>query len=356
MPTVDEQATEAFAGRLVELFTGGALTYLVDIGRRCRLFEVAATTGPVTSGELAARAGLQERYVREWLGAMVTGGIFEFEPADGRYWLPGEHAVCLTGDGVENLAPLAFVTTVLGEHVPAVARAFRDGGGVPFEAYLPDLHDAMDALFGPVYDHLLVDAIVPLVPGLHDRLTAGGRCADVACGTGRAVTNLAAAYPASTFAGYDLDPTGLERGRARAEQLGLGNVSFHECDAATLRVDEPFDAIFIFNAIHDQVAPAAVLERVHDALVPGGVLVLDEPGLSNRLEDNVDHPLAPFTYAVSTLHCLTVSLAGDGAGLGTVWGHQTAVDMLTAAGFVDVAVHDAPGDPGNAVFVATRQR
>ena len=118
-----------------------------------------------------------------------------------------------------------------------------------------------------------------------------------------------------------------------------------------MTVDEPFDAVFVFNAIHDQAAPDRVLERIRDALVPGGVLLMDEPRVSSNLEDNVGNPLAPFTYAVSTLHCLTVSLAVGGAGLGTAWGEQVACRMLADAGFDDVVVHDAPGDPGNAVFV-----
>lgn len=355
-PTVDEDAVEAFAGRLVDLCTGALLTDLIDIGRRTGIFEAAAACGPSTSAELAARSGVGERYLREWLGAMVCGGIFEYEPAGARYWLPAEHARCLVGDGVDNLTPLAYLASVLGRHVTDVADAFRHGGGVPYEAYVPELHDVMDALFGPVYDHLLVDAIVPLAPGLDARMREGARVADVACGTGRAIVNLAHAYPASTFVGFDLDASGLERGRRRSVELGLSNVSFVTCDAAALEVDEPFDAVFVFNAVHDQAAPAAVLQQIRDVLVPGGLLVLDEPRLSDRLEDNLEHPLAPFTYAVSTLHCLTVSLASGGAGLGTAWGEQTAVRMLDEAGFVDIVVHDAPGDPGNAIFVASRAR
>jgi SAM-dependent methyltransferase len=286
---------------------------------------------------------------------MVSSGIFEYQPADQRYWLPAEHAASLTGAATTNLTPLAFLTTVLGQHVPAVAQAFRDGGGVPYAEYLPELHDVMDALWGPVYDDLLTTAIVPLVPGLDARLRAGVRVADVACGTGRAAVNLASEYPASTITGYDLDATALERGRKHAARLGLRNLTFKVCDAAGLVVGEPLDAVFIFNALHDQVAPAAVLDRIHHALVPGGVIVLDEPRLSSHLEDNIGHPLAPFTYAVSTLHCLTVSLAAGGAGLGTAWGEQTAVRLLTEAGFRDIIVHDAPGDPGNALFIASRE-
>ena len=349
---IDEQAAEAFTGRLFELFTGAALSALIDIARRTGLFEAAAT-GPATSAELADRAGLQERYVREWLGAMATAGIVEYDPDTGRFWLPREHAVCLTGDRPQNLSGLALLTTILADHVPGVTDAFRHGGGVPYDCFAPEIHDALDALWGPIYSQLLVPDYLPLVPGLARRLSTGARVADVACGTGRALLALASAFPASTFAGYDLDGAALDRAHAAAAERGLTNLTFEQADAAELLVAEPFDVVFVFNAIHDQARPNDVLARIHDALVPGGTFVMDEPRVSSRLEDNLDDPMAPFTYAVSTLHCLTVSLAGGGAGLGTAWGEQLAVQMLHNAGFGPVEVHDAPGDPGNAVFVTT---
>jgi len=350
---IDQEAAEQFAGRLFELFTGATLSCLIDIGRRTGLFDAAAR-GPATSAELAARAGLQERYVREWLGAMATAGIFEYEPSTTTYWLPREHAVCLSGDGPENLSGVALLTTILSDHVPAVSDAFRTGGGVPYDAFVPDIHEALDALWGPIYTHLLIPAYLPLAPGVTERLTAGAHVADIACGTGNALLVLAAAFPASTFVGYDLDGAGLERGRAAAAERGLTNLTFQHTDAADLAVDEPFDVAFVFNAIHDQARPDVVLERIYHALQPGGVFVMDEPRVSSRLEDNIGNPMAPFVYAVSTLHCLTVSLAADGAGLGTAWGEQLAIQMLRDAGFGPVQVHDAPGDPGNAVFVTTR--
>lgn len=305
-PTADAQAAEEFAGRLLQLYTGATLTCLIEIGRRTGLWDAVAV-GPATSQDVATRAGLTERYVREWLGAMATGGVVEYEPATGRYRLPRAHAACLTGDGVDNLAPLAYLAVVLAAHVPAVGEAFRSGGGVPYAAYLPELHDVMEALWGPVYDTILVDHVLPLAPGLAQKLAAGARAADVACGTGRALV-----------------------------------------------VTEAFDAVFVFNAVHDQADPAAVLRRIHDALAPDGVLVMSEPRLSSNLGDNLGNPLAPFVHAVSTLHCLTVSLAAGGAGLGAAFGEQGARRLLADAGFGDVAVHDAPGDPGNAVFVTRR--
>ena len=349
---IDEQAAEAFAGRLFDLFTGAVLSALIDIARRTGLFDAAAV-GPATSSELAHRAGVQERYAREWLGAMATAGIVEYDADADRFWLPREHAVCLTGDSPQNLSGLAL-RTILADHVPGVTEAFRRGGGVLYDAFAPDIHDALDALWGPIYSHLLVPEYLTLVPGLSERLATGTRVADVACGAGGALVALASAFPASTFVGYDLDGAALDRARVMAAERGLTNLSFEAADAAELRIAEPFDVTFVFNAIHDQARPVDALARIHDALVPGGIFIMDEPRVSSRLEDNLDNPLAPFTYAVSTLHCLTVSLAAGGAGLGTAWGEQLAVQMLHDAGFGRVDVHDAPGDPGNALFVTTR--
>jgi SAM-dependent methyltransferase len=352
--TFDDETAAAFAGRIAELVTGATQTFLIEVGRRTGLFGAAAALGPATSTELAASAGLQERYVREWLGAMVTGGIFEYDPSSGRSWLPREHAASLTGEGVDNVTPIAFLVTSLARNVPAVAAAFRQGGGVPYAAYLPELHDVMEALWGPIYRDQLVDAIVPLVPGLAERLVAGVRVADIACGTGLAAVTLAAAYPASRFVGYDLDASAIEQARATAAVRGLANVSFEVRDAATLTVEEPFDVVLVFNAIHDQAAPATVLGRIHDALVPGGTFVMDEPRLSGRLEADIEDPVAPLLYGISVLHCLTVSLAQGGAGLGTAWGEHVARQLVADAGFELQAVHELPGDPGSGLFVARR--
>ena len=352
--SLDEARVEAFAGRLFELYTGGMLTYMVDIGHRTGLFAAAAA-GPATSGELAARALLQERYVREWLGAMATGGIVEYDPATTTYRLPAEHAACLTGPGSANLAPYSRLSTHLAKHVDAVARAFREGGGVPYTEFRPEFTDVMDGLGRGTFDELLLAEYLPLVPGLTERLTAGARVADVGCGTGHAIVLLAGAYPASTFVGYDLAEDAIARARAEAAAAGLANARFEVRDVAQLAVEQPFDVVFVFDAIHDQVAPAEVLDRIHAALAPGGRFVMVEPGVSSTPEGNLANPLAPMLYSVSTLHCLTVSLAHGGAGLGATWGEQAARRMLAEAGFGDVAVHEAPGDPLNAVFVTSRR-
>ena len=351
--SLDQARVEAFAGRLVQMYTNGMLTYMIDLGDRTGLFSAAAA-GPATSEQLAARAGLTERYVREWLGAMVTSGIVDYQPSTGTYSLPPEHAACLTGDGSSNLAPMSQLNTHLAKHVHKVARAFREGGGVPYAEYRPEFTGVMDAMGRGTYDELLLDAYLPLVPGLVERLRGGARVADVACGTGHALILMAGAYPAATFTGYDLDEGAIGLARDEAAAVGLANARFEVADAARLTVEQPFDVVFVFDAIHDQVDPASVLDRIHAALAPGGLFVMKEPRVSSELQDNVANPFAPLLYSVSTLHCLTVSLAHDGAGLGTAWGEQRARRMLADGGFGEVEVHDAPGDPIDAVFVTRR--
>ncbi|HEX3195969.1 MAG TPA: class I SAM-dependent methyltransferase [Propionibacteriaceae bacterium] len=348
---VDAAAVEEFASKLVEIITGGLLTSLIEIGRRIGLFELA-TAGPATSAELAERGGLQERYVREWLAAMATAGIFEYDAENRRFWLPVEHAAVLTGDTYDNLAPVAYLVSVITRQSESVARCFIEGGGVPWAAYLPQIHDVMDVLWQPMYRDILVQQILPLAPGVVEKLDSGTRVADVACGAGNGTVVMARRFPDSTFVGYDQDAAAIAVARSRAR--GLTNASFEVADAATLASDQQFGVVFVFNAVHDQARPVDVLTSIRSILEPGGTLLMNEPRISSNLEDNIGNPIATMTYSVSLLHCMTVSLAEGGAGLGTGWGEQVARELLADAGFGPVDVHDAPGDPNNAIFVTHR--
>jgi SAM-dependent methyltransferase len=345
----DRKKVRAFARHLFGVYTNGALSYLIDIGHRTGLFTAAAQ-GPATASELAARAGCDERYVAEWLGAMVTAEIMTL---DGDiYALPPEHAAALTGGGSKNMGPMAAMVTLMGRNLDGVERAFREGGGVPYSAFAPGFTGVMDELNRRPLDELLVDAWLPLVPGFTEALTAGIRVADVGCGTGHALALLGAAFPASTFTGYDLSSDAINA--ARAETAGLDNVSFEVADAARFSPDSPFDAIVAIDAVHDQADPAGMLRSIHDALVPGGRFVMVDMAAHSAVADNVGNPFAPWIYAISTLHCMTVSLAAGGAGLGAAWGQETARAMLADAGFGDVATHPAPGQALNLIYVTER--
>jgi SAM-dependent methyltransferase len=350
---LDRERVNGFALRIFGLYANGLLTYMIDLGHRTGLFTAAAQ-GEATSEELAERAGLQERYVREWLGAMVTAAIMTYDPATRRYELPPEHAACLTGETATNMAPRAGMVTHLGKHQVELEQAFRVGGGVPYSAFRPEFTSLMDQLNRRSLDQLLVSAWLPLVPGLTERLTEGARVADVGCGTGHALVVLATAFPNSTFIGYDLAEDAITLARAEAVELGLTNLTFEVADVAAPLVGEPLDAVFAIDAIHDQAAPAAVLRGVHDALAPGGTFVMVDMAASSNLEENLDNPFGPWLYSVSTLHCMTVSLASGGVGLGAAWGEQTARRMLDEAGFGEVVTHPAPGLVNNIIYVTHR--
>jgi SAM-dependent methyltransferase len=353
--TIDTARIEQFGQQLFGTYVGALTTYMIDIGHRLGLFdELAKSSG--TSDEIAARASLDERYVREWLAALVTAGAIAYDPAHRTYELPAEHAVLLTGPGSNNVARFAQLPTLLAKHVQPVSDAFRTGGGVPYSAYRPEFTSVMDAANRNFFDEQLVDAVVPLVPGLAEVLTAGARAADIGCGTGHALVLLAAAYPNSTFVGYDLAEDALAAGRAEAKSAGVGNVRFEQRDVARLDIDRKLDVVLSFDTIHDQVDPRAVLAGIHRALVPGGRYVMVEPRVSSNLEDNIGNPMAPLVYGTSVLHCMTVSLAGGGAGLGTGFGEQLARELLVEAGFESVTVEAAPGDPLDGVFICSRPR
>ena len=341
---------EAFAGQLMPTLAGALVSHMIDLGDRTGL--LAASAGGGTSQQIAERAGAQERYVREWLGCMAVAGIVEFDPSSDTYLLPAEHAVLLVGPG--SMAPMARANTTLAPHVAGVARAFLEGGGVPYADYCPEFTEAMDGMGRGAFDQFLVPAFLPMAPGLTETMAAGGRAADFACGTGHALVVLGQAFTESTFIGYDSDPFAIERARAEAAQFGLENVTFELTDILKVEPAEPLDAAFMFDALHDQVDPTGVLATVHQALKPGGTFLLREPHAADDLAGNLGNPMATVMYAVSTLHCLTVSLAHDGAGIGTAFGEGLARRLLTGAGFQDPAVHPAPGHPFDAIYVTQK--
>jgi 2-polyprenyl-3-methyl-5-hydroxy-6-metoxy-1,4-benzoquinol methylase len=351
----DPAAVQAFAGELFGTLSSGTTTLMVSIGHRTGLFDTMAGLPPSTSAAVAAEAGLHERYVREWLGAMTVARIVEYDSAAGTYWLPPEHAAVLTrAAGPDNLASLMQFVPLLAQVEDRVVTSFADGGGVSYDAY-ERFHDLMAEQSAQTNDAALVDRIVPVVPGLAERLRDGIRVADIGCGMGHAVNLLARAFPASEFVGYDFSSDALDVARAEAEEWGLTNAAFELRDVADLDGAGTFDAITAFDAIHDQAQPRAVLTEIAAHLDPDdGVLLMVDIRASSALEENLEIPWAPFLYTVSTMHCMTVSLALDGEGLGTVWGTELALQLLDDAGFRDVRVHSLEEDFINAYYVARR--
>jgi SAM-dependent methyltransferase len=350
----DTRKADAFADRFVQALNEGALCLMASIGHRTGLFDVLAQMPPASSADIAARAGLNERYVREWLGAMTTARVVECDSETGHFALPAEHAAVLTRAATpSNVAVFAQYIPLLGSVEDQIVECFTHGGGVPYEAY-PRFHDVMAEDSGQTVLSSLDEHILPLVPGLQDQLERGIDVLDVGCGVGRAVNLLAALYPDSRFTGYDLSEEAIARGRREAEAKGLSNVRFEARDLSDFDVAAPvegFDFITTFDAVHDQAKPRAVLKGIRRALRPNGVYLMQDIHGHSHAHANLDHPIGTLLYTVSALHCMTVSLAQGGEGLGAMWGREKAEELLAEAGFGSVEVHRLEHDIQNDYYV-----
>lgn len=353
-PTLDTAAVDAFAGRVLTFLNGGMASLMLSVGHRTGLFDVLAGVDRVTAPELATAAGCDERYVREWLAALLMAGVVDHDPDDATYRLPSEHAVLLTRvAGPGNLAVFSQMIAMCGRVEDRIVDCFREGGGVPY-AEFPRFHDIVGEYSANVFDTGLVEVTLPLVPGLADRLRAGIEVADIGAGRGHAVNVMAAAFPRSRFTAIDIAAEALAVGREEARRAGLGNVDFVVGDAAALVDENRYDVITTFDAVHDQVDPLAMVQGVHRALVPGGTWLCVDIGASSRVHENVEHPLGTFLYTLSCMHCMTVSLAHGGAGLGAMWGEQAALELFTRAGFAEIRTAEVQGDPFNTYYVCRK--
>jgi ubiquinone/menaquinone biosynthesis C-methylase UbiE len=355
VPQVMEINTaEQFAAKMVGILNGGALALMTSIGHRTGLFDTMEGMPPATSSEVAEAAGLNERYVREWLGAMTTGGITMLDPETMRYWLPVEHAAFLTRAATpNNIAASTQFVAVLGAVEDSIAECFVRGGGLPYSAYRR-FHEVMAEESTQSVGANLFDRILPLAEGATDLLRRGAIAADFGCGMGKTLLAMAAAFPRSTFFGYDISAEPIVAARREAGIDGLANVMFEQADVAQLSMKNELDIAFAFDAIHDQAHPDRMLSNIYRALKPGGVFLIQEIQGHSHVHHNMAHPIAPFVYTVSCMHCMSVSLSQDGMGLGAAWGQEKATEMLAAAGFESIQQHIFDGDVQSVFFVARK--
>lgn len=349
--SADPKAAEEFAGSMLRIVNDGMTTLMISVGHRTGLFDAMAGLEPATSTSVAHAAGLNERYVREWLKGMTIAGIVDHDAAADTYVLPPERSACLTrAAGPENLASFAQYASLFGDVEGDVVRCFREGGGVPYSAY-PRFQELQAEESGAIMDLILLDAVIPMVAGMPERLEAGADVWEIGSGRGHALNLMAERYPASRFTGLDFSEEGIAAATAEAEAKGLRNITFRCEDALLALPDAGADLVCAFDVIHDLADPAAMLRGIRGTLRPDGVFLMVDIAGSSDVEHNRDHPLGPALYTASLFHCMTVSLAQGGAGLGTMWGEELARDMLAEAGFGDVQVERLEGDILNLYYV-----
>ena len=353
----DQAKADSFAGELLATLNHGALCLMISVGHRTGLFDVISKMAPATSSEIAARAGLNERYIREWLGAMVTAKVIDVNPETLQFSLPAEHAAFLTrAAAADNLAVFAQYIPLLGEVEDDIVECFRGGGGVPYSRYTR-FHEVMAEDSGQSVMSSLESHILPLVPGLHDRLSKGIGMLDVGCGRGRILSRLASLYPASRFVGMDLSQEAIAFAQEEASATDQDNIEFRAVDLSDFdRTADvaSFDFITTFDAIHDQGKPLNVLKGIHRALKPDGVYLMQDISGSSHVHKDIEHPIGTLLYTVSCMHCMTVSLAQGGEGLGAMWGEEKTHEYLQKAGFRSVATHRLAHDIQNNWYVVTK--
>jgi len=308
----------------------GALCY---IGDRMGLFKAMMNAGPLTVDALAAKAGLNARYVKEWLGAMAAAHYVEYDAASDTYLFTPEYAAALADEDspffIGSYFQMAQAAVTIA---PKVADAFKTGKGVTQAEYPPGFFESAERNSRTRYLHKLLRKWIPAMPQVVDHFQAGGLGADVGCGGGRAAIMIAQAFPKVQFVGYDIHAESIERARRNAQDAGLGDrVSFEVADGSRLP-ERKFDFISTFDVVHDAVDPAGLMTAIRRALKEDGTYLVQEVNVSNEVKDNI-RPLGKMIYSVSTLYCMTTSLANGGAGIGTAMGEAKARELAAQAGF-----------------------
>jgi SAM-dependent methyltransferase len=345
----NREKPDVFAHRLIDIINDGALALLISLGYRTGLFDVMAQLPRSTAQEIADAAQLSEPYARKWLEGMVKGGIVSQDPISGSYDLPLEHAVHLLGASSKNLSALAGFVPLLGAAEDQIVERFQASGHTPYDArpsfrqmISKAAHESDRAVVAT-----LVEAILPLVPGLVDALRDGIEVLDIHCGSGRAINLMASTFPKSRFHGYDLFERHIDRAEWGAFRLGLTNILFHVKDVADM--DEPghYDLITDFDTLRDETRPRHVLENLARALRSGGTFLMQEVLVSSKVGERFGLPQdSPLVYAES--------LAEMHEGRGSPRGEQEVRSLLLESGFESVAVHRLPHHIYNCYFVATK--
>jgi protein-L-isoaspartate O-methyltransferase len=334
---IDPQKAQAFVGKVFLDTAGYFNTVIASIGDRLGLFKALATGGPASSEELARRAGVSERYTREWLWAMAAGGYVAYTHTDEQFSLPAEHAPALADEaGPAFFGGVHQLFVGMSSPLQQIIEGFRTGNGVPREAYSDDIWIGATRQSDGWYRNQLEQEWLPALPDVRAKLEAGARVADIGCGRGRLLLTLAKSYLTSRFVGYDSWKPQIDAATRAAREEGLDDrVSFETRDASKA-LGEKFDIVFAVDSLHDSADPAGMVRNVRDSLRPGGHFVVLEMKASDRLEENIG-PLGSVFYGASVLHCMSLSLGQGGVGLGTAGVTEAKLtELALAAGFANV--------------------
>lgn len=328
-----EQLVERMLTELGAVFTAP----LVRIGDELGIYEALRDAGSSTSAELASRTGLSERYLREWLAAHAAAGYVEYDSSEQRFHLsPEQVAVFADAGSPANMLGAFEMASANMADVPKIAKAFRTGEGVGWAQHNHHLFSGTERFFRPGYAAHLVKDWLPALAGVVEKLEAGARVADLACGHGVSTLLMAQAFPLSTFVGFDFHAPSIKRALQLARSNGRpGNLSFDVASAHDFPMG-PYDLVTVFDALHDMGDPIAFAGRVRESLALQGVFMIVEPYAEDTLAENLN-PVSRLYYAGSTMICTPAALAQDAdCALGAQAGESRLRAILERAGFTRV--------------------
>jgi len=349
MTHVDESKLNDLVGRVLGDLGGAVSIPLVRIGDTLGLYSALKKIGPANAEELAETAGCALRYLREWLSAQAASGYVHHD--HGRFSLTPEQALVFAEpDSPVNLIGAFDTAAAMVENQQKVQAAFKTGRGVAWGDQAGCMFCAVARLFRPGYVNALVQAWLPALDGVSDKLKAGARVADVGCGHGLSTLLMAQAFPRSQFIGYDFHQGSIAAAAAHARAHGLTNLNF-EVGRAQDFAGRDFDLITCFDCLHDMGDPKAAAAHIRKALKNGGTWMVVEPMAGDTLEDNLN-PVGRLYYSASTMICVPTSLAQEtGLALGAQAGEKKLAEVIRSGGFV--RVRRAAQTPLNMVLEAT---
>jgi 2-polyprenyl-3-methyl-5-hydroxy-6-metoxy-1,4-benzoquinol methylase len=351
-PKEFEKQVRAFVKRVFDNLGGLVVSGMIYLGHHLGLYRAMQDAGPVTSEELARRTSLHERWVREWLRGQAAAGLLDYE-GDGRFSMSMVASLVLANENSPafSVGPFSALPHQLSV-LDRLLESFETGIGLPYDVFGAEGAKGIEGMLAPWFRTMLVPMVLPALDGTVARLQTGGKAADVGCGTGVALIEMAKAFPRSSFHGYELSEHALARAKENQREAGLANLDWHEVRADPLPEDGSFDLITVFDAIHDMTHPAETLRAIRRSLKPDGTSLIVDINARPTFEENLEqNPMAAMMYGFSVLSCMSSGLSHpEGAGLGTLgFTEPVARQMTWDAGFTRFRRHDF-NNPVNAYY------